>query len=204
MKRTAAVTLLLVLLAGWAAAQGPGFAPKPPGPPMPPHPPGMGKWWKNSEIAKELQLSDQQVKQIEQTFFDYRLKLIDLRADVERNEAKLQPLIEADRPDEQQVSAQIDATLAARAKLEKTSTLMMLAIRRVLSVEQWKKLQEIQQKREGPFHMRFDGPMGERGQRFLHRREPFPGHEVEEDVIIERAYPGSKAAPAPPPKPGLD
>jgi Spy/CpxP family protein refolding chaperone len=110
-------------------------------------PPELGKWWKNSDVVAKLQLSDAQIKQIEDTFLDYRLKLIDLHAEVERQEARLQPLIEADQPDEAKVGAQIDLVIAARGKLEKTNTMMMLAIRRVLSVEQWKKLQALQQER---------------------------------------------------------
>ncbi len=159
----------------------------PGGPGMPPSPPApLGKWWKNSDVAKELQLSDAQIKQIEQTFLDYRMKLIDLKADVERQELKLQPLIEADRPDEQQVGTQVDAVLAARAKLEKTNTMMMLAIRKALSVEQWKKLQAIQQKREGPFFTHFGGP----------------GAGMGGDVMyFRRRIDGPESAPLPPPPP---
>ncbi len=191
MKRTLLIgVLVLIVVAGATAQEGgmrrhggtPAAAPTPLPPPAP-----LGKWWKNSDVVKELQLSDAQIKQIEQTFLDYRLKLIDLRAEVERQELKLQPLIEADRPDEQQVGAQVDAVLAARAKLEKTNTMMMLAIRRALSVEQWKKLQAIQQKREGPFLSHFEGPRGER------------------DVFFYRRVPGSpEGTPPPPPGPEHD
>ncbi|MGH9531015.1 MAG: Spy/CpxP family protein refolding chaperone, partial [Terriglobales bacterium] len=76
--------------------------------------PELGKWWKDSKIVTELKLTPAQITQIEETFFDHRLKLIDLRADLEREETRLQPLIEADRPDEAKVSAQIDLVLAAR------------------------------------------------------------------------------------------
>jgi len=155
MKRIGVISLflaLLTLITVAAVAQGPGpmgMGPMGPGPGMGmgPHHGPFGAWWKNSEVVKELQLTDTQVKQIEQTFLDYRLKLIDLRADVERQETKLQPLLEADRPNEKEVSSQVDAVVAARGKLEKTNTMMMLAIRRVLSVDQWKKLQVIQQRR---------------------------------------------------------
>jgi len=155
MKRIGVIFLFLAfitLVTLAAVAQGPGpmgMGPMGPGPGMGmgPHHGPFGTWWKNSEVVKELQLSDAQVKQIEQTFLDYRLKLIDLRADVERQETKLEPLLEADQPNEQQVSSQVDAVVAARGKLEKTNTMMMLAIRRVLSVEQWKKLQAIEHRR---------------------------------------------------------
>jgi len=135
----------------------------------------LGKWWKNSEVVQKLQLTEAQINQLEQTFLDHRLKLIDLRADVERQEARLQPLIEADQIDEAKAVAQIDAVLAARAKLEKQNTMLMLSIRRVLSVEQWKKLQTLHQERERVWFERHvapgspappDAPM--------HRRTPAP------------------------------
>ena len=156
MGRIGIISLLLAFstfITGAAVAQGPGpmgMGPGGPGPGgmgMGSHHGPFGAWWKNSEVVKELQLTDAQVKQIEQTFLDYRLKLIDLRADVERQETKLQPLLEADQPNEQQVGSQVDAVVAARGKLEKTNTMMMLAIRRVLSVDQWKKLQQIEHRR---------------------------------------------------------
>jgi TonB family protein len=134
-------SLLLVLFT--AGAQASGHAPQTPSPPRQ----DLGKWWKNSEIVRELQLSEAQVNRIEQTFLEHRLKLIDLRAELERQETRLQPLIEVDQPDEAKVGAQIDLVLAARGRLEKANTMMMLAIRRVLSVDQWKKLQAIQEQR---------------------------------------------------------
>ncbi len=66
--------------------------------------------------------------------------MIDLDAALEKQEVQLEPLMEADRPDEAQVIAQIDRVAQARAALEKSNAQMFLAIRRVLSVEQWKKL----------------------------------------------------------------
>jgi len=171
---TLAITMLLVpgLVVGQAGGP-PSSAPPPlgpealpwltaqAGPPPPPpgagaHPlrpplglgPGPGAWWKNSEIVKKLELSEAQVSQIEQTFLEHRLRLVDLRADLERQELKLQPLLDADRPEEATVASQIDLVTAARGKLEKENAMMLLAIRRVLSVEQWKKLQALQQARE--------------------------------------------------------
>jgi Spy/CpxP family protein refolding chaperone len=102
----------------------------------------LGKWWKNSALVKELGVSDAQVEQIERIFQDHRLKLIDLRAALEKNEALLEPLIEVDHPDEAKVVAQIDKVAQSRAELEKSNAQMLLAIRRVLTVDQWKKLQE--------------------------------------------------------------
>lgn len=146
-------------------AQGSGGFPPPmpggrgPGGPMPPGPPppgpmmgqGPGVWWKNSEVTKRIGLSDAQAEKIEQIFFERRLRLVDLRADLEKQEIRLQPLLDADRPEEAKVAAQIDQITAARGRLEKENALMLLAIRQVLSTNQWKQLQTLQQERaHGP------------------------------------------------------
>jgi Spy/CpxP family protein refolding chaperone len=95
-----------------------------------------------------MQLSEAQIGQIDETFLEHRLKLIDLRAELERQEARLQPLLEVNQPDEAKAGAQIDLVLAARSKLEKENAMMMLSIRRILTFEQWKKLQQSRQRRQ--------------------------------------------------------
>ena len=103
----------------------------------------LGKWWKDSDLMKKLGVSDDQVAKIEKIFQDHRLQLIDLHADLEKQEAILEPLVEVDQPEESQVVAQIDKVAQARANLEKSDALMLLAIRRVLTVDQWKKLRDV-------------------------------------------------------------
>jgi len=102
-----------------------------------------GKWWKDSDQMRTIGVSDEQVQKIEKIFQGHRLDLIDLRAALEKQEAILEPLVEADQPDEAQVVAQIDKVAQARANLEKGNAQMLLAIRRVLTVDQWKKLREL-------------------------------------------------------------
>ncbi|HUK24483.1 MAG TPA: periplasmic heavy metal sensor [Terriglobales bacterium] len=109
----------------------------------------MGEWWKNSEITKKLQLSGAQITKLNQIFYDHRLKLIDYRASMEKEDLHLQNLLDQDQPDENQVSTQVDQVLAARGKLEREFTMMNLDLRRVLSVEQWRQLKAIQEQR-GP------------------------------------------------------
>jgi Spy/CpxP family protein refolding chaperone len=185
MNRTAALSLAILLTATLAWPQEREFNIKVPPPHH--HPgPGLGAWWKNSDVVKELGLSDAQVKQIEQTFLDHRLKLIDLRAELERQEVRFQPLIDAEQPDEAKISAQLDAVLAARGRLEKAHAMMQLAIRRVLSVEQWKKLQSRHHQRD---HF---APLPH-PTRLLLRGEPFGGG------LIQMAP--EPAIPVPPPAP---
>jgi periplasmic protein CpxP/Spy len=158
MKATAASLLLTVALCGLAIAQEP--PPQAEGPTYRVGPPpegqtivrgpngqmvrvvGRGKWWKDSALMKRLGVSDEQIQKIEKIFQDHRLQLIDLHAALEKQEAILEPMVEADQPVEAQVVAQIDKIAQARANLEKSDALMLLAIRRVLTVDQWKKLRD--------------------------------------------------------------
>ncbi len=122
------------------------------GPPGPPPPgqgpgPGPGGWWRDSEVVRRLGLSEGQLARIEHTYLEHRLRLADLRADLEKQELSLQPLLDVDQPEEAKVAAQIDRITAARGRLEKEHALMLLDIRRALSIDQWKRLQALQRER---------------------------------------------------------
>jgi Spy/CpxP family protein refolding chaperone len=172
-------TKSLIVLASWllataALAQGPPPPPKAgdPGPEnmhqrMMITRRGMGKWWKNSDVAKKLQLNDSQVTQLDQIFYQHRLKLIDFGAEMAKEDLKLQTLLDADVPNEGQIGAQVDQVLSARGKLEREFTMMNLDLRKVLSVDQWRQLKAIREERgaHGDMFFRFrvpDGP-GEPG-----------------------------------------
>lgn len=127
--------------------------------PMPPGMKGGGKWWKNSELVQKVGVSDQQVQQMEQIFQNSRARLIDLKANLEKAELSLEPLMEADNPNEAQIGAAIDRVSQARAALEKEHAMMLVGIRKVLTLDQWKKLQEEERNMRPP---RGAGEMRER------------------------------------------
>ncbi len=128
-----------------------GGGPGPSGPMVVMRGPGLGAWWRDSQVTKTLELSEAQIARIEQTYMAHRLRLVDLRADLEKQELRLQPLLDVEQPEETKVAAQLDLITVARGKLEKENALMLLAVRRVLSVEQWKKLQTLQHERARTF-----------------------------------------------------
>ena len=99
-------------------------------------------WWRNSEVAQKLNLTDQQKQQLEQAFTQAKLQLVDLKSAVEKEEIKLQALMNADPLNEGLVLAQIENVQGARAKLGKNFALMALNFRKILTVDQWKLLQQ--------------------------------------------------------------
>ena len=144
----------------------------------------LGKWWQNSDVAKKLQLSDGQISQLDQTFYDHKLKLIDYGAEMEKQDLKLQTLLDADVPNEGQVEAQVDQVLGARGKLEREFTMMNLDLRKVLSLDQWRQLKSIRGQGGGPG-----------GDRIFFRKVLPPG--APPSVMIQP--PGEVQVPAPPP-----
>jgi Spy/CpxP family protein refolding chaperone len=91
---------------------------------------------------------------MEAVFQQSRPALMDLSTAVQKEEANLEPLLSADQPDETKILAQIDRIAQARAQLEKANARMLLGMRRVLTQDQWKKLQAEDLRRHPHF-----GPM---------------------------------------------
>jgi Spy/CpxP family protein refolding chaperone len=150
-------------------------------------PPGM--WWKSSDIAQRLSLTTDQQKRMDDIFQQSRLQLIDLKANVEKQEVMLEPMLAANPPDTNKVLAQIDHVASARAELEKANARMLLGIRGVLSADQWTKLQaeHLENRRVMMFRtpggpgMMFqgpDGPKGPGGPESFHFRTPDHGDKI--------------------------
>jgi Spy/CpxP family protein refolding chaperone len=117
----------------------------------------FGAWWKNPDVVQQIGLTDDQAQKIDKTFQDFRVKLVELHTNLEKQETQLRPLVDADTPDDGAVMAQVERVALARVALEKANAAMMLAIRHVLTPDQWKKLQERSPGRRH-FGERPDGP----------------------------------------------
>jgi hypothetical protein len=122
-------------------------------PPSEQHPPMRlgppGRWWDDPAMAKRLGMTRDQVKKMDEVFQANRFRLIDLNGALRKEEAQLEPLLQADPPDDSKLLPQVDRVASARAELEKANARMLLGIRHVLTFEQWNKLQTDQLGRAG-------------------------------------------------------
>lgn len=110
--------------------------------------PGFGHdWWRNSEIAQAINLTDTQKQQLNQVFASHRTSLIQARGNVEIEEGKLSDLLDQDQPQQDQVLAEMTQLQIARNAMEKEFTIMSLGFRSVLTPDQWKKLQAVTRER---------------------------------------------------------
>jgi periplasmic protein CpxP/Spy len=142
------VAIASILLAGTVLAQGPGGGMgqgfgghRPPmenafGPQS-----AQGRWWNNPRVVERLKLTDVQRKEFDDIYLQHREKLIDLRANLQKAELALEPLVSDAQPNETKILAQIDKVAQARAELEKANAAFLLALRSKLTAEQWTLLQ---------------------------------------------------------------
>ena len=102
-------------------------------------PPGM--WWKNTGLVQRIGLTADQTKKMDDIFQQSRLQLVDLKANLEKQNLMLEPMLSANPVDQGKAMAQIEKVAQARAELEKANARMLLGIRGVLTPDQWTKLQ---------------------------------------------------------------
>jgi len=107
----------------------------------------LGQWWNSPRMVERLKLTDDQRKAMDAILLQHREKLIDLRANLEKAELAMQPLMAADTPNDSAISAQIDKVVQARAELERANARFLLAIRDKLTADQWKEIQTRQRER---------------------------------------------------------
>ena len=98
-----------------------------------------GKWWKRPRLAAEINLTDDQAREIESIFSRTRPQLIDRKAELEKRQGELQDALEGNA-DRKTISAKVEAVENARAGLQKARILMVLDMKQVLKPEQWDRL----------------------------------------------------------------
>jgi len=149
-----AIMIAVLLAAGAAAGAQAGQGP---GPGFGEHRPPMermlgprgahGRWWNDPEVSEKLKLTDDQRKAMDDILQQHRETLVDLHGNLEKAELALDPLVQADQPNESAILAQIDRVAQARAELEKANARFLLALRAKLTPDQWKELQSMRMER---------------------------------------------------------
>jgi len=108
-----------------------------------------GKFWKRGDVRRRLELTEDQVRSLEQIFARNEQMLADLEADVKKEKARLDALLADDQAGDERVLAEVDALERARANLGKARVTMLLAMRKILTSEQREKLRREHERREG-------------------------------------------------------
>jgi periplasmic protein CpxP/Spy len=202
-----AIVSAATLICGLAVAQGP---PPAAGPGFGTHRPPLerslgpgpaGRWWNDPTMVQKLGLSDDQRKNMDDILLQHRSQLIDMRATVEKAELGMEPLMNADSPNEQQILSQIDRIAQARAELEKANARFLLAIRSKLTPDQYRQLQTARAERR-QMRQNGAGPDAVRP-RHMHRMAPEGAPQAAPLAPGPQGWmvpePGPEFTPGPPP-----
>jgi Spy/CpxP family protein refolding chaperone len=107
---------------------------------------GQGKWWQSEEYKRELKLTPEQSRKLEDVFQAAVPTLKSLKKALDQAESEFERLLE--RGDDGSVMDQVERVEAARAELNKSHTMMMLKMKRVLTPDQWAKFNAMHQTAE--------------------------------------------------------
>jgi len=108
-----------------------------------------GKFWKKGNVRRKLELTEDQVRSLEQIFARNQHTLVDLEADVKKKRADFEGLLADDRNDDNRIMAEVDLLEQARANLGKARVTMLLAMRRILTPAQREKVRGEHERHEG-------------------------------------------------------
>lgn len=104
-------------------------------------PRGFYPWW-DQPIAKDLNLTEAQKAEVKSIVREYRTRLIEQRAALEKAEVELQYLFDDDTVDARRANQAIDDLANARLNLTRTFSQVFLKVRLVLTPQQWHELQK--------------------------------------------------------------
>ncbi|MBW1983246.1 MAG: hypothetical protein JRI53_00880 [Deltaproteobacteria bacterium] len=125
-----------------------------------------GKWWHNTEAAGQLNLSDNELKKLDDMYVNHRRKIIKLRAVIEEEQFELNNLIDSKTINDEAVLNQSKKLEQARSNLSTERFYFFLDIRKLLGFDRYQQLKSIyqtmRQKRKdnhyrNKMNKRFDG-----------------------------------------------
>jgi Spy/CpxP family protein refolding chaperone len=109
----------------------------------------MGRWWERPQVMEQLGLSQDQKQKLEAITLDGARSMVDLKAAVEKAQIDLRAASDLDPFQPDKVREAFHAMQQARVKLESQRFEMLLKVRGVLTVQQWRQLRELVHERGG-------------------------------------------------------
>ena len=105
-----------------------------------------GRWWEDQRLVDHVGLSEEQQSQIRDIVYEHARRMIDLKAAVEKAGLDLRASVDQQDFDPAPVRDAHARFQTARQKLESERFEMLLAVRQVLSYEQWQKIEDLKRR----------------------------------------------------------
>ncbi len=114
---------------------------------------------RNPKVAEKLNLTAQQKSQLEDINFQHQTKMVDIRHDMQLKMLDMRHELSKDSPSEAALDKLADQMASIRANMMKERFAHMLAVKKVLTPEQWNMVKEHFMQRRGMKRGRFQrGP----------------------------------------------
>lgn len=108
-----------------------------------------GKWWHMPAVAKRLNLNDEEVRRLDETYMESRKQMIRLKADVETEQLELESMIEDRNLDDSAALAQYGKLDKVRSELGFERFRFFLKVRTIVGNERFSMLMRLREMRQG-------------------------------------------------------
>jgi Spy/CpxP family protein refolding chaperone len=99
-----------------------------------------GKWWYNQKVVKNLNLTQKEIRQLDQAWVDSQRKLIKLKNEVEREQFELDTLLGKKTVDDTGVRKQFNRLESARTDLADERLEFIIRVREIIGAERFQQL----------------------------------------------------------------
>jgi Spy/CpxP family protein refolding chaperone len=99
-----------------------------------------GKWWYNQKIVENLNLTQNEIRQLDQLYVNSHRKLIKLKNAVEREQFELDTLLGQKKVDDAKVRKQFKRLESARTDLADERLGFIIRVREIIGVERFQQL----------------------------------------------------------------
>jgi Spy/CpxP family protein refolding chaperone len=108
-----------------------------------------GRWWRSSQVAKQLQLTSDEIQRLETAYNQSRRSIIKQKGRVEAEQFELQTMVENRNVDGQAIKAQHRKLENARSDLAASKFNFVVEARKIIGHDRFQRLLKMQSGRKG-------------------------------------------------------
>jgi Spy/CpxP family protein refolding chaperone len=99
-----------------------------------------GKWWYNQKVVQNLNLTQNEIRQLDQLYVDSYRRLIELKNAVEREQFELDTLVSKKTVDDAKVREQFKRLESARTDLADERLRFVIGVREIIGANRFQQL----------------------------------------------------------------
>ncbi len=99
-----------------------------------------GKWWYNQKIVQNLNLTQSEIRELDELYVDSHRRLIELKNAVEREQFELDTLLGKKKVDDAKVRQQFNRLESARTDLADERLRFVIRVREIIGADRFQQL----------------------------------------------------------------